>query len=201
MAVELRKSGEKVNLQKTSNKNFGEITINLNWNQESSKSKGFFGSLFASKPIDLDIGCLYELNDGSKGVVQALGNSFGSRTSSPYIMLDKDDRSGSSSDGENIFVNGDFFSKIKRIVVFTFIYEGAPNWAEANGIVTIKQKGSQDIVIKMDDHSSGKIMCALAYIENNGETVSIERLVKYYSGHAELDNAYKWGMSWVAGSK
>lgn len=67
MAVELRK-GQRVNLQKQSN-NIGEIVINLNWSQPANR--GFFAR--APQPIDLDLGCLYELNNGYKGAVQALG--------------------------------------------------------------------------------------------------------------------------------
>ena len=51
--------GKKVNL----NKGFQEVVVNLNW---------------ASRGTDLDLGCLVELEDGRKGSVQALGNSFGS---------------------------------------------------------------------------------------------------------------------------
>ncbi len=43
-----------------------------------------------------------ELRDGSKGVVQALGNSFGSLQQPPFIALDGDDRSGSVSGGPSL---------------------------------------------------------------------------------------------------
>jgi len=71
--------------------------VNLNWSQGAPPKKtGFLAKLAGagSGAVDLDLGCLYELADGSKGVVQALGNSFGSLTSPPYISLDGDDRSG-----------------------------------------------------------------------------------------------------------
>src|SRR5690606_40105293 len=55
--------------------------------------------------VDLDLGCLYELADGSKGVIQALGNSFGALNTPPYIHLDGDDRTGSSTGGENMHIN------------------------------------------------------------------------------------------------
>ena len=35
--------------------------------------------------VDLDLGGMYELMDGSKGMAQALGNSFGSLQSAPYV--------------------------------------------------------------------------------------------------------------------
>lgn len=138
MAVELRK-GQKVNLEKHG-ASLGEILINLNWSQPARR-----GGFFAPKPqpIDLDLGCLFELQDGSKGCVQALGNSFGSLNNAPYISLDGDDRTGSSSAGENLRVNGAMISRIRRILVYTFIYEGATNWRDANGVVTLRCPGSQ----------------------------------------------------------
>ena len=92
MAVELKK-GQKVNLKKKVP--IGEILINLNWDQPKKRF------LFAPKPIDLDLGCLYELKNGRKGTVQALGNAFGHLNAEPWIALDGDDRTGASAAGEN----------------------------------------------------------------------------------------------------
>ncbi|HAP79624.1 MAG TPA: tellurium resistance protein, partial [Ruminococcus sp.] len=77
--VELKK-GQKVNLVKSGN-TLGEILINLNWSQPK---KSFFSAVRA---IDLDLGCLYEMKDGRKGSIQALGNNFGSLERFPYIAL------------------------------------------------------------------------------------------------------------------
>lgn len=93
-AVILQK-GQKVNLSKGN----GEILINLNWSQPERSGWG------RQNGIDLDLGCLYELWDGRKGTVQALGNAFGSLINPPYISLDGDDRTGTSTDGENLRVN------------------------------------------------------------------------------------------------
>ena len=116
MAISLEK-GKKVNLRKQEKKGLGEILVNLNWNNKPAK-KGFLGSLFGggSKPIDLDLGCLYELKNGRKGTVQALGNAFGSLQQEPYIALDGDDRTGAVATGENLrillsFVSIPYFTK------------------------------------------------------------------------------------------
>ena len=202
--IELKKKGEKISLQKKSNNMLGEILVNLNWNQSRQEPKGFFGTLMGSrnKGVDLDLGCLFELKNGKKGVVQALGNSFGSLKTEPYMELDGDDRTGQVSGGENLRINGNKILEIKRILVFAYIYKGAANWSQANGVVTIKQPDGPDIVVNMDEHDSRRIMCAVAMIENvNNETFSIERLVGYYSGHKEMDKAYKWDMRWTTGSK
>ncbi|MGG1639343.1 TerD family protein [Paenibacillus sp. NRS-1760] len=196
--ISLTKRGDVINLQKGAG-SLGEIVVNLNWNQKKA-STGFFGR--SSSGVDLDVGCLYELKNGMKGSVQALGNSFGDFSRAPYVSLDGDDRTGSITTGENLRINGNKVSEIKRIVIYAYIYEGATNWAEAAGIVTITQTGGPDIEVRMDEHNNRKGMCAIAMIENvNDQTFSIQRLVQYFSGHKELDEAYRWGLRWVQGSK
>ena len=202
--IELTKKGQSINLEKKTGK-IGRITVNLNWNQQARKTGGgFLSSLFGGKNsgIDLDLGCLFELKNGDKGCVQALGNSFGSYQDRPYIELDGDDRTGSISNGENLRINGDFLKEIKRIVVFSFIYQGVANWAEADGVVTLSYEGGQDIVVRLDEHRANMGMCAIAMIENvNDETFKVERLVEYFKGHEAMDRAYGWGMNWTPGRK
>lgn len=196
--VELRK-GEKVNLRKSGGGALGEVLINLNWSQPQRK-----GGVFSPRPaaIDLDLGCLFELADGRKGCVQALGNAFGNLAYPPYIALDGDDRSGAVAGGENLRVNGAMISQIRRILVYTFIYEGAANWNEAKGVVTVKCPGSQEIIVRMDEYGSNLPMCAIAMLENcNNETFSVEKLVQFFQGHRFMDQAFHWGLNWVAGSK
>lgn len=191
-AIVLEK-GNKINLSKGK----GEILINLNWSQP--EKKGFFGF---SQGIDLDLGCLFELTDGRKGSVQALGNTFGSLYDPPYIALDGDDRTGTSAAGENLRVNSDMIPQIRRILVYTFIYDGAANWREAKGVVTVKCPGSRDIIVNMDEYGSDKIMCAIALLKNeDGHSLSMEKVVRFFNGHFDMDRAFNWGLRWVAGSK
>ncbi|WP_459501676.1 TerD family protein [Bacillus sp. C1] len=202
--IELKKPGDTINLQKT-DKPLGEITVNLNWSKQSTpKQKGFFSSLSSnfSPQVDLDLGCLFEFKDGWKGVVQPLGNVFGSFYSEPYIHLDQDDRTGASNKGENLRINGDMVHEIKRILIFSYIYEGVANWSQVDGIVTLKQENGPDIIVKMNEYRNGFNTCAIAMLENvNNETFKVQRLVKYFRGHLEMDRHYKWNMNWVAGSK
>lgn len=199
--VELRKH-QKVNLEKPSGT--GEILINLNWHKGES-SGGFFSSIFGGRKsgaIDLDLGCLYELKDGTKGAIQSLGNHFGSLERSPYVELDGDDRTGEVSGGENLRVNGRKIYMIKRILVYTFIYEGIVNWCEADGVVTVKCPGNRDVIVRMDEYDTSDGMCALVMLENvNDESLSVERLVRFFNGHEQMDRYYHWGLRWVFGKK
>ena len=202
MPIVLEK-GSKINLTKKDTKKVGKININLNWNTGGAKKKGFFASLFGGNDsVDLDLGCLFELKDGRKGAIQALGNSFGNYDTAPYIVLDGDDRTGANANGENIFINGDKIKEIKRILVYTFIYEGAANWQQVDGKVRINISGQEEILINMDEYKNGYNMCALIMLQNvNDTTFYVEKLVRYFQGHEKMDRAYNWGMRWVPGRK
>ena len=200
MAISLEK-GKKVSLQKGSQAGLGEILVNLNWNARPVK-KGLFGMLGGGQGIDLDMGCLFELKDGQKGAVQALGNAFGSLRQPPFIALDGDDRTGAVTTGENLRIDGNKIAIFKRILVYTFIYEGVTNWKQADATVTIKYPGAEDLIVKMDSFDSSERMCGLALLENvNDETFSVEKIVQFYPGHQALDAAFGWGMRWQAGRK
>ena len=172
--------------------------MNLNWN---AKPKGFLAGLLSSG-IDLDLGCLFELKDGNKGAVQALGNAFGCLNRPPFIALDGDDRTGAAAAGENLRINGNEIKNIQRILVYTFIYEGVANWKQADATVTLKYPGAEDLVVKMDTFNSSNKMCGLVLLENvNDETFSVEKIVQFYQGHEDLDRAFGWGLRWRAGRK
>ena len=195
--VELRK-GQKVNLVKPS----GEILINLNWHKGEGKA-GLF-SLFSGKSgaIDLDLACLYELKNGMKGAIQALGKNFGSLDNPPFVALDGDDRTGDVDGGENLKVNGTKIAHIRRILVYTFIYDGIANWQEADGVVTVKCPANRDVIVRMDEHDTRARLCAIAMLENvNDSSLSVEKLVRFFPGQEEMDRYYGWGLRWKPGRK
>ena len=200
--VTLTKSAPSVSLSK-GNGASGRLKVNLSWNarpQAASGGGGFLKRLAGgNRGIDLDLGALFELTDGTKGVVQALGNAFGSLDRPPYVLLDGDDRSGGG--GENLTVNLDQLPAIRRVLVFAFIYDGVPAWDQADGVVTLTPVGAPPIEVRLDESSSSR-MCALALLENAGGTLSVRREVRYIDGAQDaLDRAYDWGMDWTPGRK
>lgn len=182
----------------------GTMRVNLNWNaRPAQEGRGLFKRL--APALDLDLGCLYEFADGTKGVVQALGNSFTARprgVSENVIWLDGDDRSGANSAGENLFINLAHADKIKRVMVFALIYEGAANWAAADGVVTLFPAAGPQIEVRLDDTRDGARICGVAMLESTGGDLSVRREVNYLNGGQRvLDEAYGWGMNWTAGRK
>jgi len=202
MSVTLQK-GTKVNLKKDGVSSLGRISVNLKWNKKP-KTRFTIASFFTPPidGIDLDIGCLYELKNGQKGAVQPLGNQFGDYAKPPYVMLDGDDRTGASEEGETLTINGSKISEIKRLLVYTYIYEGIVNWQQADAVVRITYPGAEDIIVKMDSYDSQRKLCGLVLFENvSNQTFSVEKIIKFYKGHRELDEDYGWGMRWVPGRK
>ncbi|MET1080358.1 MAG: TerD family protein [Pseudomonas sp.] len=201
--ITLDKARSSISLEKTAS-GFGEIRINLNWNRGTPQaSKGLLSGLFgkSSNGIDLDVGCLFELADGRKGAVQALGDAFGSFEHPPFIELKGDDRTGAVSDGEWMRINGSQWDSLKRVLIYAFIYDGAPNWTHTGGVITLYVPGQPPIEVQLTEGTNNMNMCAIALLENVGGTVKVSRQVRYFKGHQEVDQAFGWGMRWAAGSK
>ena len=215
--VTLAKRGDKVSLEKKGNQGFGRIVVNLNWNQAALPNSAPAAPSFLTKimgtggkprsnGIDLDLGCMFELADGRRGIVQALGDCWGSFNHPPFVHLDSDDRSGNNVNGENIFINGDQLSQIKRLLIFTFIYEGVANWTHTNGIVTITTPNQSPVEVKLDNGTNA-LMCAIAMIENNSGNLQITKVVEYFEGtkqkmaHEMMNDRFGFGLNFKPGSK
>lgn len=196
--VSLTKNERTVSLKKDGG-SFGKILVNLNWNQK--KSGGILG--FGKTGIDLDLGALIEFRQGGKTIVQALGNTFGDYAASPFIKLRADDRSGSSTDGEWLEINGDQWEHFHRVLIFAFIYDGVANWRETDGVIRLMVPGQPEVEVRMNEQATGRGdgMCAVAMLENQGGQIRVSREVAFFQGHEPMDRAYGWGMNWRAGRK
>ena len=190
--VTLEKSGQTVSLEKRG-ASFGEIVVNLNW----SRARGWF----SGGAVDLDLGCLFELADGRKGVVQALGNVFGDFEGPPWIELSGDDRTGDVSDGETLRMNGAHWAQIRRVCIFANIYDGAPNWQKTDGVVLVTMPDQPPIEVRMTEGRNDKRLCGIVMLENEGGRLKATRLVEYVRDQEELDRLHGWGLRWVAGRK
>ncbi|WP_086854232.1 TerD family protein [Streptomyces coeruleofuscus] len=207
--VTLTKAAPSVSLTKQGGTS-GALHVNLNWQvrkQFSGWSSKFGRPAAMHADLDLDLCALYELTDGSKGVVQALGNAFGALRRPPYIHLDGDDRTGAVSTGENLTVNLDHKDDFRRILVFVTIYEGARSFADLNATVTLQPQHGAPIDFSLDECTVPSSVCALALITNTGGDLVVQREARYLvpergvSPQRTVDYAYGWGMNWTPGRK
>lgn len=188
--IKLTKDAPRISLTKAGERQ-GVMRVNLNWN-----SNPYGGA------VDLDLGCLYELSTGEKGVIQALGNSFGSEHTAPYIALDGDDRTGTATGGENMRINLEVPDRFRRILIFAMIYQGAPNWAAVDGVVTMFPTSGPQIEVRMDSPNNEARICAIAQVYYAQGALHVNREVQYITGSQRfLDQAYGWGLQWTAGRK
>lgn len=196
---------EKPSISLVKKDDFGKIKINLDWHRDSNSggSSGFLGGLFGggNKGIDLDLGAFVELQNSQKGVIQALGNTFGRYNSEPFIELQGDDRTGDISGGEWMYINGREWKNIKQILIYAFIYEGVPSWDKTDGVVTIHVPDQPPIETRLTEGNNGSGMCAIARLVNEQGSIKVERINQFFKGHKDMDNAFGWGFRWSAGSK
>ncbi|MEV7242305.1 TerD family protein [Streptomyces sp. NPDC093248] len=204
--VTLTKAAPSVSLAKQGGTS-GAMRVNLNWQvrKQFPGRRGRWGG--GQSDVDLDLCALYELADGRKGVVQALGNAFGSLNRPPYIHLDGDDRTGAVADGENLTVNLDHKQDFRRILVFVTIYEGAASFADLHATVTLQPQHGAPIDFSLDECTVPSTVCALALITHTGGDLVVQREARYLvpdrgmSPQRTIDRAYGWGMNWTPGRK
>jgi tellurite resistance protein TerA len=159
------------------------IHINLNWDN----------------PNDLDLGCMLRMANGSKDVIQPVGGNFGSRNAPPFIYLDKDDRTGAASDGENLYILRP--DLIDRVMVFTFIYDGVASFSQVNGRLRIRDQAGNEILVPLNNPEGSRTFCSICLIENRGDRVEVVKEERYFSGHREADQHYGFGFEWTKGHK
>ncbi|NCT40165.1 MAG: Tellurium resistance protein TerA [Alphaproteobacteria bacterium] len=185
--------------------NFQDFLIGVEWDNVVVEEAGFFGKIFKKvkkQGVDLDIGCLYEMKDGTRGAIQAFGDKFGDFDNAPYIFLSGDERTG-DSDGHDEFllVNGKHWDKIKRLLIYIYIYEGAATWSKINPQIILDVPGEDDLVVTLGAHNDHLCLCAVGGLENIRGGIKLTNYTEYFPGHAEMDRAFGFGLDWADGKK
>ena len=196
--VTLEKRGEKSKLDLRKGGGVQPIHVNLNWDAPAPK-RGFLASLSAPAAPDLDLGCMFRLKDGTAGVIQPLGGNFGAQNQPPYIFLDKDDRSGAARDGENLTIFRP--DLLDLVMVFAMVYEGASDFAEVGGRLTIKEPNGNEIFMRLNSPQRGRNFCAICTVRAGGSSVEITKEEQYFPSHREADAQFGFGFNWTAGRK
>ena len=201
MPITLEKKGDshQIDLSKKSPSQPLTVKVNLNWTQKPQQNAGFFAKLIGNDAPDLDLGCMYETVNGQKGVIQPLGGNFGSKNKAPYILLDKDDRTGAALDGENMTIYRP--EMIKRVMFFALIYKGAKDFQSVDGRMTFEIANGEQVHLRLNNPDRNCPFCAAAMISNIGSQVKIVKEERYFQGHQFADKHYRFGFQWQAGSK
>ncbi len=184
---------------------FESILVGVAWDNIKTKNSGLFGRWFkkvAKIGVDLDIGCLYELQDGTRGSIQAFGEKFGDFNDPPYISLSGDERTGDAEGhDEYLLINGSKWNEIKRILVYIYIYKGAPTWSEIKPQIVLDVPGENDLYVTLSAHDDKLSLCAVGELQNIRGGIKLTNTTEYFPGHQEMDRAFGYGLEWADGQK
>ncbi|MGW8884564.1 TerD family protein [Streptomyces sp. NPDC055749] len=187
----------------------GGMRVNLSWSAPKPP-RGWMKKgkeAVRLEDVDLDLSCLWELQNGATGIVHPINNQFGSFDQAPYVQLDQDDRTGASEAGENLMINLDHSAEIKRILVFVVIYAGASSFAGLHGVATLYPPTGPPIEMRLDECTVPSPVAAIALIENVGGELIVRREAKYLLlppgvfKQQAVDIEYGWGLTWQSAGK
>ena len=91
--------------------------------------------------------------------------------------------------------------EFNRVLIFALIYDGAPNWQQTDGVIKLMIPNQPEVEVRMNEFGSSDRMCAIATLDNDGGQMNVNREVKFFPGHREMDKHYGWGFRWQHGSK
>lgn len=184
---------------------FGKIIIGAAWDNVLTKNTSLLNKLLKKvtrQGIDIDLGCLYEMQDGTRGCIQAFGDMFGNYEASPFMALSGDEKTGDASgNDEHIQINGAHWGEIKRLLVYVYIYQGEHDWATIKPQIQMTMKDHSPMVVTPDVHNNDLDVCAIAMIENIKGHIRLTNHTEYFPGHAEMDRAFGFGLEWSDGRK
>lgn len=188
---------------------FGDIRIGAAWQNIKKEQGGFFSRLLnktTDTGVDLDLGILYELQNGKVGCVQALGGTMGRYEEEPFLALNGDDVTGDDDDDidgqdEIITLNGQKWPEIKRLLVYLYIYKGVQNWAEIAPQVQVLVPNEKPMVVTLHTYKSELCLAAVARLENIRNGIRMTNITEYYPGHPSMDRAFGFGIQWEDAQK
>ena len=149
----------------------------------------------------LDLCALFELTDGSKGVVQSLGGAHGALDRAPFLRLGGDPRTG-----EHLTVNLDRGAHFRRVLLFVSAYGDRRGLEGFRGSVALRPQHGADVGFALDPCAVPAAVCVLALLTHDGADLVVRREARYLvppagiSPQRTVDYAYGWGLNWTTGA-
>ena len=200
----LAKRGDMIALSPPS-AGFQNFTVGCAWDNAHIPDTSFFGKILKRVKhanVDLDLGCLFELQDGHKGALQAFGELHGALNAPPYIALSDDDRTGNTQgDDEILTFSGTNWEKIKRVLLYVYIYNGAEDFYDVKPQIQVRVPNHKPMVVTLGARHEDMDICAIASLENVRNGIKLTNHTEYFNGHAEMDRAFGYGIEWEDGQK
>lgn len=178
------------------------INIGISWNNiVMIQAEGMINRLMKKVQkvgVDIDLGCLYELQNGDRGVLQAFGELYGAYDRPPFVHHCGDERTGDKEGfDETMEINAALWSEIKRVLFYCYIYKGPMVWDQIHPEITINIPGMEKpctLVLEAKDEALS--VCALASLENIEGMIEFSAIAEYFHSQASMDRAFGYGIRW-----
>lgn len=187
----------------------GALTVTLD--RRSTFARG--AAREPAGPAGVRLGALYELTDGRKGVVQALGRALGAFAHPPHITLDLHggrDGGGPAAPGdpvertyEAIRLNLDHSVRFRRVLFFVTVHQGVASLAGLRGAAVLRPEHGAPITVPLEECDTDAQVCALAAMAYEEDRFVVRREARYLrprrgvSPQRTVDYAYGWGLNWA----
>lgn len=159
-------------------------------------------------PADLDLGCLYVIDDDRRGVVQPVrGIEPGApelRTAvgvdgEPVIVLGADDRGGTATGGETLSVLQP--RRVRFLVLFVSIYGGSRDFTEVGAVVTAQSDHRVEAVSRLSSPPPNLRFCSVLTLGRHGGANRLRHEERYFRSAYHADRHYGFGLRWRIGVK
>lgn len=169
--------------------------ITLAWKAHNEKPRAatrhFMGSQFQSV-TDLRIGCLYELDNGQRGIVYSLdSNVEGSFNGVPYIKTYRE----TNKHHEQLRINLRYKHKLHRYLVFITMVESFDRWDELDVSISFHLPGTPGQKV-FPSTLMAKPVIAVAMMDFSEPETNITPVNEYFTDLVEMDRAFGWGLPW-----
>lgn len=161
---------------------------------------------------DLDLGIYYEMNDGTKSLIDPVqfsgrGGNYNVQSKQgcfsfrPYIWHQGDDRGQNETSCERIYINPAGLREVKHLYVYAFIWKGVPYWYKTDAKLEIKIGGQSCVLVQLDQTENKERFCVAAEITPRGNMLEVKKLSTFHTNHSACDKAYGWNFKWTSGTK
>ncbi|MCD8520334.1 MAG: hypothetical protein LRY57_03430 [Alphaproteobacteria bacterium] len=98
-------------------------------------------------------------------------------------------------------VNALHWDKIKRMLIYIYIYDGTNRWSKIKPQVVLDIPGENDLYVTLHATNDDLALCAVGGIENVRGGIKLTNYTEYFPGHQEMDRAFGFGLNWGDGKK
>lgn len=164
------------------------MSINLTWRPNRRAYAALRGRRADQQ---LDLGCMVLLKDGSRHIIQALGDYTGCADAPPYITLR---RTGGFSASDLLQLHRP--ALIERLLIYTFIYKGNLSFADLDASLQLNYRGGE-LRIPLTSPQANRLFCAICSIKSDGSILTAAKEESYFNSHSEADSRYQFGFEWM----